>query len=298
MKSTHLRTFLAVATVGSFSAAARRVHVSQSTASLHVKELEADVGVQLLDRTRDGVVPTAAGRVMMRYAHQLLGLEREAVTDVRAHADLAVDALHVAASTVLGDVHLPPVLAAFANAWPNVQVAMRVTGSAAALTALRLGDVEVAFLGQRPTGDGRRATGDDLVVRSLADDEMVMVAASSMPAPDASNLRWVARELGSASRSSVASLIPDGCRPVVTVGSAEGVRQCVLEGVGVAFMSRVAVANDLAARRLRVVPWPGTPLRRSLVVARLAAVAPSIAATAFIELACERMAAPRRSAAS
>ncbi len=158
MKSTHLRTFLAVATVGSFSAAARRVHVSQSTASLHVKELEADVGVQLLDRTRDGVVPTAAGRVMMRYAHQLLGLEREAVTDVRAHADLAVDALHVAASTVLGDVHLPPVLAAFANAWPNVQVAMRVTGSAAALTALRLGDVEVAFLGQRPTGDGRRAT--------------------------------------------------------------------------------------------------------------------------------------------
>ncbi len=291
MKSTHLRTFLAVATVGSFSAAARRVHVSQSTASLHVKELEADVGVQLLDRTRDGVVPTAAGRVMMRYAHQLLGLEREAVTDVRAHADLAVDALHVAASTVLGDVHLPPVLAAFANAWPNVQVAMRVTGSAAALTALRLGDVEVAFLGQRPPGD-------DLVVRSLADDEMVMVAASSMPAPDASNLRWVARELGSASRSSVASLIPDGCRPVVTVGSAEGVRQCVLEGVGVAFMSRVAVANDLAARRLRVVPWPGTPLRRSLVVARLAAVAPSIAATAFIELACERMAAPRRSAAS
>ena len=277
MKSLQLRTFLAVTSDGSFSRAARRVHVSQSTASLHVKELEDAVGVRLLERASDGVRPTAAGRVMLAYAERMLALEQEALAQVRASAAVPTGLLRLASSTAPAEVHLPRILAAYRARWPAVEVAVRVSASDAALTALRAGDCELALVGW--------CTADpELACRAFADDEIVLVGGAHLPDPTPEALPLVAREPGSGTRAAVAGLVPDGLRPHLTVDSTEALRRCVLEGAGFAFLSRAGVADEVAAGRLRVVPWPGTPMRRSLFVARRERVPLSPAGEALLAL--------------
>lgn len=255
MKSVQLKTFVAVASEGSFSRAARRVHVSQSTASLHVRELEDEVGARLLERSTDGVRPTAAGQIMLSYAERLLWLEQEALGRVRAHAETPLEPLRVAASTTPAEVHLPPILRRWLESCTGLEVSVRVTSSAAATMALRLGDCDVALVGAR----GNDAT---LEWREYGRDEVALIGRSDAPAP-APGFPLVVRELGSGTRAAGAGLVPDHHRPLATVGSAEALRRCVLHGAGHAFLSTSAVAEDLASGRLRVFPWPGTPVCRS-----------------------------------
>lgn len=276
MKSTQLKTFLAVATERSFSKAARRVHVSQSTASLHVKELEDEVGALLLERAADGVRPTPAGQVILTYAERLLGLEQEALAQVRVQAAVPAGVVRIAASSVPAEVHLPPMLSAWRRQGASVEVVVRVSSSAAAVTALKLGDCDVALVGTR-TDDA------DLAFRPFADDEIVLVGAVELPEPRGS-FPWIAREPGSGTRAASASLLPPGHRPALTVASAEAMRQCVLHGAGYAFLSRAVVAEDVAAGRLRICPWPGTPLVRHLYVAHRAGTAHSPAVEALLAL--------------
>jgi DNA-binding transcriptional LysR family regulator len=277
VKSYQLKTFLAVATEGSFSKAARRVHVSQSTASLHVKELEDAVGLRLLDRGNGIVTPTDAGRVMLTYAQRLLDLEQEALARLRVHHADPSDRLRIAASTVPAEVHLPPILAAFTRTYPDVEVLVDVTDSDGATARLVDGQCDLAFVGQPLIRSG-------IISRPFADDDIVLVGAPGHTDPKSSDFRLIARERGSGTQAAAGEIMPDGVRSQLVVGSTEAVRRCVLHGAGVAFLSRSVVDDDVQAGRMRVVPWPGTPLRRSLYVARLEHVAPSPALDAFLAL--------------
>lgn len=280
MKSYQLKTFLAVASTGSFTSAARRVHVSQSTASLHIKDMEEHVGVRLLDRTHDGARPTPAGRLMVTYAHRLLGLEREAVTEVRAKAAMPGGTLFVAASTAPAEGHLPALLGRLARAQPHVEVAVRVGSTEASLAVLRAGECEIAFVGADPSAV-------DLCVRPFAEDSLILVGRRGCGDPERRGFSWVAREPGSATQALSAKLLPDGVRPTLTVGSTEAVRRCVIEGLGFAFLPRAAVRRDLDDGTLRQVAWPGTPAQRRLYVAIRADGAPSPAAIALWDLATD-----------
>jgi DNA-binding transcriptional LysR family regulator len=139
------------------------------------------------------------------------------------------------------------------------------------------GGCDLAFVGKPLHRSG-------IISRPFADDDIVLVGAPGHADPKSADFRLVARERGSGTQAAAGEIMPDGVRSQLVVGSTEAVRRCVLQGAGVAFLSRAAVEEDVAADRLRVVPWPGTPLRRSLYVARLEHVPPSPALDAFLEL--------------
>ena len=69
-----LKVFRAVVDQGSFSGAARYIHLSQPTVSSHVKDVEAHYGCRLLDRIEKKVIPTRAGELLYQYAGRLLAL--------------------------------------------------------------------------------------------------------------------------------------------------------------------------------------------------------------------------------
>jgi DNA-binding transcriptional LysR family regulator len=113
----------------------------------------------------------------------------------------------------------------------------------------------------------------------IARDEVVLVGPpdGEDAVDDLSGLPLVVRERGSGTRSAVAHLIP--ARPSgIEVGSSEAARRCVLEGLGYSLISRLAVAEDLAAGRMKVVNLPGAPVERSFFVARRAQATPTAAA--------------------
>src|SRR5690242_20010245 len=94
-----LRTLVAVADLGSFAAAAKALHLSPPTVTLHVAELEARVGARLLVRGRGGASPTGAGSMLLERARRLLAEADEAIDALRRHIQGRAGRVRVGAST-------------------------------------------------------------------------------------------------------------------------------------------------------------------------------------------------------
>jgi DNA-binding transcriptional LysR family regulator len=275
MTLDQLRAFLAVLEHGSFSGAARAIGVGQSTVSFHIAALEQAVGTPVLDRRGRSIRPTAAGRVLRRYAVRMSSLHEEALARLRAEERGEAGRLSIAASTIPAEYLLPPLLAVFRSAHPRVAVTVTVSDSRAAIAALLAEECDLALAGAKPR-DTR------LIATPFAQDDIVLVGPS--PNPFAPKLRLTAaqlrsvplvvREEGSGTRSALAAVLGRDSGPAeagpapIHVGSSEAAKQCARHGVGLAFVSSLAAAEDLAAGRLTRVAVPGLPLRRRFYVVR------------------------------
>jgi len=287
MEFDQLRTFLAVLEHKSFVRAGQALHVGQSTVSFHVKALEQRVGATLLERGRGNVVPTAAGRILQPYAERIVSLCDEARARLRAGEDGEVGRLVLAASTVPGEYLLPALLAELRRRHPRIRVEMSVSDSEKAASAVLAREADLALVGSKPRD--RR-----LEASLFASDEIVLVGPVPDPfAPDGKlslkelrDVPRILREQGSGTRDAIARILPHcGERSVaLRVGSSEAAKRCVQHGLGLAFLSRQAVATELAAGLFQVVELPGTPVRRTFYVVRNRAVSPSPAVRAFLEL--------------
>jgi LysR family transcriptional regulator, low CO2-responsive transcriptional regulator len=285
MEFDQLRTFLAVLEHGSFTRAAEVLGLSQSTVSAHVKALEGVVGARLLDRNRERVVPTAKGRMLRRYAGQLVALRQEALGRLTDEDDARAGHVAIAASTIPGEYLLPPALAELRRTHPRVSVTMTVSDSRRAVASLIARECDLALVGSRTT-DSR------VVCTAFAEDEIVVVAPAPNPwascGDSLEGVPLVVRGEGSGTRAAASEILAEartGAHPVamIEVGSTEAAKRCVLAGVGVAFVSRVAVADELERGELVTCAVPGTPIRRTFFVATLRSTTRSSAADALIE---------------
>lgn len=203
--------------------------------------------------------------------------------------------LAISASTTPGEHLLPRALRAYCAAHPGVRVTLAVKDSAEVAADLLAGRADVGFL-------GARTPHPHLHFEDFAEDEVVLVAAASavdqppvpLDARAAARLPRVEREPGSGTRRVVeehfanlgAPLDPRGV--VAEVGSLSAQRTAVGAGVGVAFLSRAAVRDDLEAGRLCALPVSGVRIPRRFYVAWRAGRAPSAAAGRFVEIARAR----------
>ncbi len=113
MELRQLEAFSYVVETGSFSQAAKLLHVSQPTVSAHVTALERELGLTLIARTTREAGPTEAGRLLFEYAGRILALRRQADEELRRFATELSGTVTVAASTIPGRYFLPRMLAAF-----------------------------------------------------------------------------------------------------------------------------------------------------------------------------------------
>ena len=154
MEIRELRAFTAVAEEGSLSAAARRLHLSQSALSQTIQSLERQLGVQLLLRSSTGVTTTGAGATLVREARALLAQHDRAVAAVTGLAAPGRGTLRVGVPLELPPDLLPGVLADLSAACPQTRVYLRHASSSAQLAALRAGELDVALVRERPADPG------------------------------------------------------------------------------------------------------------------------------------------------
>jgi len=293
MEFDHLRTLLTVLEHGTFTRAAEAMGLSQSTISFHVKALESSVGTRLLDRGREGVRATAAGELLRGYAERLLALRGEALEGLREESQGHRGHVVVAASTIPGEYLLPDTLAKLRRTHPGVSVRVEISESSRALASLAARECDLALVGRKPHDRS-------LVAEPFAEDEVVLVG--PVPNPYAELITegdaWLAsvplvlRGEGSGTRAAVAPLLArlasdaeaEGGAVRVMVGSTEAAKRCVLAGLGLSFVSRMAVGDELEAGRLQVVPISGTPVVRQFWGVRLRDRSPSAATAALIDL--------------
>lgn len=294
MDLDQLRTLLTVLEHGSFTRAATALGLSQSTVSGHIKLLETEVGAQLLDRDRGRVGLTSQGTILVGYARQILTLRQEALSHMQAERSGIVGQLAITASTIAAEHLLPPLLAALRHTHRGVGLRIQVGNSADALTSLSNRTCEIAVVGQR-TGDRR------FEFQPFGADDIVLVARRPdpfrLPLDGTADLRQVpivGRGEGSGTRAATETLLAQHCgqaeRPLdVEVGSTEAAKRCVLHGLGVTFISRLAVTDELGGGSLQIIPLPGTPVPRTFHVAWLRGTTLSPAAEAFLGLALAQL---------
>ncbi|MBZ0168452.1 LysR family transcriptional regulator [Candidatus Methylomirabilis lanthanidiphila] len=264
-----LDLFCRIVESGSFSKAADAMYLTQPTVSGHIKKLEKHVGVRLLDRLGHRATPTKAGDLLYRYAKRMLALRHEAQQAIDEFKGGLKGELILGASSIPGGYLLPPLIGPFRTRYPDISIVLKVSDSKAIIEAVIEGAYEVGAVGAQ-FDDGR------LEYRTFAEDEMVLVVPPAHPwtfrksvnVKELPSQPFLIRERGSGTRKILEQALERRHLSVGTfkvigeMGSNEAIRQAVKTGVGIAIISRLAVASDINCRELHAVPIAGLKLIR------------------------------------
>jgi molybdate transport repressor ModE-like protein len=273
--TTRLRLLVEVERGGSVSAAATAVGIGQSSASEHLRLLEAAAGQRLVERNGRGSRLTEAGRVLASSAGQALAILAAGEEELDALAGLDAGTVHIGASTTPGVYLLPDTLGCFRRDHPNVAIEVEIAGTGEIIERLLAGRVQLALVGE--------TTVDDRVeLEPFLADEIVGVAKPGLLAVRDGAVRpevlgtqtMLVREASSSTRQIAERALSEaGVRTenVWELDSSEAIKRAAREGLGVAFLSRYAVAEEVERGELESFRLAGRPaIERQLYVARLA----------------------------
>lgn len=151
MELQQLRYVLAVARERNFTRAAASCFVVQSALSQQIKALETELGTELFRRTSRRVELTSAGEAFLPHAQACLDAAEQAVAQAAAAEGIVRGPLRVGAVSTLTSVDLAALLSTFREAYPDVTITLRVSGSDRMQEDLAAGRLDVAFLGLSPT---------------------------------------------------------------------------------------------------------------------------------------------------
>lgn len=267
----HLHTFHRVARLRNFSRAAEELSLSQSAVSRHIEALEERFGLELFTRGGRGATLTEAGVRLLDYAERILRLSEDAARALAELRDLESGRLSVGASTTPGNYLLGPVVAAYQERYPGIELRLDIGDSQSVARRLEEGEVDVAVLA------GSAATAG-LSAEPCVEDELLLVAAPGHPLvgknevrlEDLADTRLFLREPGSHTRHTVEEAFRARDfhpRHTRELGSTEAIKQAVAAGGGIAFLSRYAVALEVRAGLLKPLAGPDCRLARRFILA-------------------------------
>jgi DNA-binding transcriptional LysR family regulator len=245
-----LQIFKTVADQGGVARAAAHLNRVQSNVSTRLKQLETSLGTPLFRRQNRRLVLSDQGRVLLSYADRLLRLSDEAQSAVREGALQGVLRIGTMESTAAA--RLPPILAAYHEAWPKVRIEL-VTGTSGALAAkVRNYEIEAAFVAQPFPADG-------LAAMDAFKEELALISplawAPIRSAKDLVNRSVIAFAAGCSYRRILESwLNQEGIAPdkVMEFASYHAIVACVAAGTGVAIVPRSVLAVLGAEHSVRV----------------------------------------------
>src|SRR5271168_2112320 len=276
MENFRLRVFRAVARHLNFRIAAEELLLTQSAVTQQIKALESEMDVPLFDRAGGRVSLTPAGAALLPFADRLAALAAEAREAVAAANGASAGRLALGASQTIGQYLLPRLIAGFLEQNPKVDISVIGGNTQTILEALVEHRVQLCLI----EGPAMRR---DVQVEPFMEDHMVCVVPSGhewadqeIDVKELQQATLVARELGSGSRRIVeqamekAGLEVKKLHLAMTFDSTEGLLSAVEAGLGIAFVSRWAVRNQLALGTLKLARVRNLKLGRMFSIATLA----------------------------
>jgi len=260
MNIKHLSAFLAVAESRSFTQAARLLGLAQPTVTTRIKSLEQSLETSLLNRTADGAHLTPAGRRLQRYARRIVHLSQLAKESVSV-SDSAESppTLVVGAGECITTYRLLPLIEHLHLRHPTLELTLRALDDCP-VDLVRDEQVDCAFF------IGPRAAAPTVHHRVLRPERLALVAHPAHPlagVPIGSTRDLGGHTLACAHRSNgyqrafEAELAAAGAPPagVLGLGSVDAVKRSVGEGIGMALLPEVTVADELRLGQLRRIAW-------------------------------------------
>jgi DNA-binding transcriptional LysR family regulator len=284
LESTQLRIFAAVAQLGSITRAAEALNTVQSNVTMHIKSLESELGVSLLNRNRRGVTLTRAGEKLLPYAMKTHGLLAEARSvvgaDNRPEGTLRIGTLETTAA-----IRLPQLVAKFGARHPRVDLSL-LTGTTGALCKEVLAyKLEGAFVAG-PT------LHPELLEEPIFVEELVLVSAPKFH--DLSELcrsgevKIVVFREGCSYRAKLERILQArGARTIriMEIGTLDGILGCAAAGLGVTMLPKALVQEAGKRGEVAIHRLPAKESRVETVFIRRRDGFTSVALAAFLDLA-------------
>ncbi|MDP5237984.1 LysR family transcriptional regulator [Uliginosibacterium sp. 31-16] len=257
-----LRTFVAIADLGSFAAAARSLNLAPPTVSLHITELEERIGAPLLSRKRGQVQPSSIGETLLKHARRLLADTELALDDVQRQVQGTGGRVRIGASTGVIAHLLPQALEILGQQHPGIDVQVAVLTSQETLARLVAGSLDAGLvaLPQSPVAG--------LLVEPWRRDPVLAFMPADWPAPARISPAWLAARpliLNDAStrlaRITTEWFAVGGQHPVprIQLNYNDAIKSLVAAGYGASLLPHEASALQpdprIAMRPLRPALW-------------------------------------------
>lgn len=270
MRLEYIRSFIGVVNYKSFSLAAKYLYLSQPTISTHIKQLENELGVQLLVRSTKDVLLSEEGKVFYPYALQLLETESRALKQLNKCENESGGMVSLAVSSVPGNYMFPQFLAYFRskNSTTNFRVSEGDSGDV--LQKLLNFDAEIGI-------GGLDSGSEKLHSEILFEDEIILITPNTakyremngkFPMDQLRKEWFITRELGSGTKNAVDNMEQElklntpSLKVIAQFESSEMVRRAVEEGAGVAFISKTAAQESYNKQKILEFTFPNVNSKR------------------------------------
>lgn len=279
-----MRVFAAVARHLSFTRAAQELHLTQPAVSQQVSLLEAEVGMPLFEQSGRSIRLAPAGMELLRYATQVTELLREAGETLAAMRGLKRGVLKLGAVST-AKYFAPTLLSDFTPAYPEVAIKFTVANREEIVKLLAANELDLVIMGRPP----REL---DTTAEPFARHPLVIIASPQhpltrrhrIPLKSLARESFIIREQGSGTRASMEHVFRERgvtYRASMEVSSNETIKQAVMAGMGLSFISSHTIGLEAETGKLAILDVVGLPIVRDWYVIHLREKILSPIASAF-----------------
>ncbi len=268
MADRRLQVFHTVARLLSFTKAAETLHMTQPAVTFQVRQLEEYFNTRLFDRTHNRINLTEAGKLVYRYAGNILEQYHEMDNAVRELTGEIRGVLVLGASTTIAEYMLPSLLGDFKKMYPDVNIRLKVSNSEGVVSMVENNVIDLGVV-ESPVQN------KNLVVETCRKDQLVVVTPPSHPlakkerveVKDILGYPYICREEGSGTREVILNyLAENGIQPsdlnvVMELGSSEAIKGAVEAGMGISILSIATLDKEFKLGTLVGIPL-NPPLER------------------------------------
>ncbi|MGE7589901.1 selenium metabolism-associated LysR family transcriptional regulator [Peribacillus sp. NPDC101480] len=267
-----LKVFVTVIEQKNFSRAGDILNLSQPGVSLHIRNLENELGTKLIYRSPKQVQITEPGKILYRHAKQMLNHYETAKREINEFNNVVSGTMKIGASFTIGEYYLPKVLAEFAAQYPMVDIQIIISNSNDVIQAIRSNKLDIGLI------EGETDY-KDIDVRPFMNDEMIVVVPPDHPLSQMDliegnmlqNQTWVLREQGSGTRTYSDKLLSSlelNIKKTFIFTSIQGVKEAVMAGLGIALLSRLTVQKELKSNELKTFHLKNEPIIRPFSIVK------------------------------
>ena len=271
METRHLQIFTAVYRTRSFTKAAEELFTSQPTISEHMKNLEERLGCILFDRLGRSISPTPEADLLYPRAVEILEEMHKLETNLASASRTVAGELIIGASTIPGEYMLPQRAAAFNSRYPEVSFEILIKDSGRIIDDISAHRIYLGVVGTELPSTNLDFTpfeGDELVLAAAAEEEI----SSTIAPADLVKCDFLVREQGSGTGRTVEQFLDRvditqrSLKIRATLGSSTAVKEAVKTGLGIAFISKTAIRDELSQGTVKTIEVDGLALKRSFFV--------------------------------
>lgn len=256
MNIHQIKIFNIVAQTLSITKTAQKIHLSQPSVSIQIKDLEDSINVRLFERTNRKLSLTDAGKVFFDYSQKILNIIGEANQEMANFSKGDSGRIVIGASSTVGIYVLPSYLGEFKQQYPKAEIILLIQNRKEALEQCISGEIEFAFMQSPPNNP-------DLRSEFFMKDELVIVCSTThrwaqrdhltleMLMAESENM--IMREDGSGTRYLIENVLKRyniRNKVIMEMSSSEGIKRAVEANLGVAVLSKNIIANEVRNKSL------------------------------------------------